>query len=64
MVSRQPWLSADDVRIPVEVTFRARPEPATVFGPTELPRPRPRPRPTPRADRPRPRPRPRNPVAG
>jgi hypothetical protein len=64
MVSRQPWLSADDVTIPVEVTFRATPAPTVVFVPTEATRPRPRPRPTPRADRPRPRPQPRKPVAG
>ena len=64
MVGRQPWLAADDVTIPVEVTFRANPEAVTVFAPVELGRPRPRPRPTPRADGPRPRPQPRKPVAG
>jgi hypothetical protein len=63
MVSRQPWLSADDVTIPVEVTFRATAQ-RTVFAPTELARPRPRPRPTPVVERPRPRPQPRKPVAG
>jgi hypothetical protein len=64
MVSRQPWLSADDVTIPVRVSFRATPEPSTVFPPTVVDRPRPRPRPTPATDSPRPRPRPRKPVAG
>jgi hypothetical protein len=60
MVSRQPWLSADDVTIPVEVSFRATPGAPTVFAPATLstaePRPRPRPRPVPR-----PRPESRNP---
>ena len=64
MVSRQPWLAAEDVTVPVEVTFRATPRASTVFAATEVDRPRPRPRPTPRADRPRPRPQPRKPVAG
>jgi hypothetical protein len=63
MVTRQPWLSADDVTIPVEVTFRATPEAPTVFAPTEVTRARPRPRPVAR-ERPRPRPQPRKPVAG
>jgi Transmembrane protein of unknown function (DUF3556) len=59
LVARQPWLSADDVTIPVEVTFRAEPTRARVFPPTPVgspptvrgpdrPRPRPRPRPAPR----------------
>jgi hypothetical protein len=63
MISRQPWLSADDVTIPVQVTFRATPESTTVFAPTEVTRPRPRPRPAPAATD-RPRPRPGKPVAG
>jgi hypothetical protein len=64
MTSRQPWLAADDVTVPVNVTFRAMPERKVVFPPTEVVQPRPRPKPTPRADRPRPRPQPRKPVAG
>jgi hypothetical protein len=73
MVSRQPWLSADDVSIPVDVAFRAAGSAPTVFGPTpvaspapvsaEAARPRPRPRPVP-AEPSRPRPQPRKPVAG
>ncbi|MDQ1653969.1 MAG: hypothetical protein QOI35_3169 [Cryptosporangiaceae bacterium] len=67
MVSRQPWLSADDVTIPVEVSFRATASAPTVFAPTPVAeavvaRPRPRPRPT-AQDGPRPRPLPRKPVA-
>jgi hypothetical protein len=65
MVSRQPWLSADDVTIPVDVRFRAEPSAPTVFVPAEVSRPRPRPgplpRPAPQAARPRPRPLPRRP---
>jgi hypothetical protein len=64
MVSRQPWLSADDVTIPVEVTFRAGSATPRVFAPTPVARPRPRPAPRPAqqlADRPRPRPQPRKP---
>jgi hypothetical protein len=69
MVSRQPWLSATDVTIPVEVDFSANATAPTVFAPTRvepaaagaLVRPRPGPRPV-AADRPRPRPLPKNPV--
>jgi hypothetical protein len=66
MVRRQPWLSADDVTIPVEVSFRATGSAPTVFAPTavrEWAAERPRPRPGPPAEnRPRPRPQPKKPV--
>jgi hypothetical protein len=50
MVSRQPWLSADDFTIPVDVSFQAPSRVSKVFAPTEFApeeRPRPRPRPGP-----------------
>jgi hypothetical protein len=54
MVSRQPWLSADDVTIPVEVTFRIESQAPKVFASTTVARPRPRPGP---GQRPQPQPR-------
>jgi hypothetical protein len=73
LVNRQPWLSADDVTVPVEVSFRATSAAPRVFAPTRVTsaesvngRPRPRPRP-PAVEQPaqerRPRPRPRDPDA-
>jgi hypothetical protein len=68
MVDRQPWLSADDVTIPVQVSFHVEPSQPRAFAPTEVSRPRPRPspglRPAPGpapgpGPRPKPRPRPR-----
>jgi hypothetical protein len=64
MVSRQPWLSADDVTIPVDVTFSAPRRESQVFpartistaAAATVDRPRPRPQP-----HPRPRPQPRRP---
>ncbi len=64
MVSRQPWLSADDVTIPVDVTFSAPRRESQVLpartistaAAATVDRPRPRPQP-----HPRPRPQPRRP---
>jgi hypothetical protein len=65
MVERQPWLSVDDVTIPVQVRFRAHTSAPRRFAPTEVAAPRPRPRPAPQPatgpataapSRPRPRP--------
>jgi hypothetical protein len=75
MVERQPWLSADDITIPVEVIFRAVGSEPTVFAPTTVeptapaadvrPATRPRPRPRPGGPTsPQPGPQPRKPVAG
>lgn len=61
MIERQPWLDADDVTIPVEVTFSVKGEtgfstPAAFADLAELvePAPRPRPRPYPRPHQARP----------
>ncbi|HEV7206808.1 MAG TPA: DUF3556 domain-containing protein [Jatrophihabitans sp.] len=62
MIERQPWLGADDVTIPVEVTFSASGELgfstpnafADILALDESPRPRPRPRPSPRSQQARP----------
>jgi Transmembrane protein of unknown function (DUF3556) len=64
MISRQPWLSADNVTVPVDVRFRADAAAPKVFAPTRVatpavvapqrPRPQPRPRPRPQPRRPEP----------
>jgi hypothetical protein len=63
MVCRQPWLSAADVTIPVDVRFRAAASAPRVFAPTvvdappvlkQVRRPQPHPRPRPQPRRPEP----------